>query len=52
MNQTELIFIQEALLEKVNKILTSIVDNANAQVKKEEKEEKEEKTTTKKGETK
>lgn len=49
MNQTELTFIQEALVEKVNKILTSIVDNANAQVKKTEKTEK---TTTKKGETK
>jgi hypothetical protein len=48
MNQTELTFIQEALVEKVNKILTTIVDNANAQVKK----EKVEKTTTKKGETK
>jgi hypothetical protein len=46
MNQTELKFLQEALVEKVNKILTSIVNNANAQVKKVEK------TTTKKGETK
>jgi hypothetical protein len=46
MNQTELNFLQEALYDKVDKVLTAIVNNANAQVKKEQK------TTTKKGETK
>ena len=46
MNQTELNFLQEALYAKCDTVLRTIVDNANAQVKKVEK------TTTKKGETK
>lgn len=50
MNQTELNFLQEALIDKVNNILTTIVQNANAQAKKQTSEEKPK--TTKKGETK
>lgn len=46
MNQTELNFLQEALYAKCDTVLQTIVNNANAQVKKVEK------TTTKKGETK
>lgn len=48
MNQTELNFLQEALYAKCDTVLQTIVDNANAQTKKEEKSEK----TTKKGENK
>lgn len=51
MNQNELNFLQEALVEKVDKLLVSIVDNANAQVKKEKPTEEKPKTT-KKGENK
>lgn len=47
MNQTELNFLQEALYSKCDKLLTSIVEAANAQVK-----AKEQPKTTKKGETK
>ena len=50
MKQNELDFLQEAMLEKVDKILFEIVNNANAQVKKTTEEKP--KTTTKKGETK
>lgn len=46
MNQTELNFLQDALYSKCDNILQTIVNNANAQAKKEEKQ------TTKKGETK
>lgn len=44
MNQTELNFMQEAMYEKVDNLLMTIVNNANAQKKKQ--------TTTKKGEDK
>lgn len=50
MRQNELDFLQDALAEKVDKLLTEIVNNANAQVKKQTTEEKPK--TTKKGETK
>lgn len=48
MNQTELNFLQEALYAKCDTLLQTIVNNANAQKKKEQTSEK----TTKKGETK
>ena len=47
MNQTELNFLQEALYAKCDTVLQTIVNNANAQVKKVEKPKE-----TKKGETK
>jgi hypothetical protein len=48
MTQNELDFLQEAMLEKVDKMLLEVVNNANAQVKKTTEKPKE----TKKGETK
>lgn len=48
MNQTELNFLQEAMYAKCDSVLQSIVNNNNAQVKKEDKTEK----STKKGENK
>lgn len=50
MRQNELDFLQDALAEKVDKLLTEIVNNANAKVKTQTTEEKPK--TTKKGETK
>jgi hypothetical protein len=48
MTQNELNFLQDALMEKCDKMLISIVNNANAQVKKDTKKQ----TETKKGENK
>ena len=50
MTQNELDFLQAALVEKVDKLLTEIVTNDNSKVKKQTTEEKPK--TTKKGETK
>lgn len=50
MRQNELDFLRDALVEKVDTLLTEIVTNANAKVKTQTTEEKPK--TTKKGETK
>jgi hypothetical protein len=49
MNQTELNFLQDALYAKCDKVLQTIVNNANAQAKTPTEEKPK---TTKKGETK
>lgn len=50
MNQTELLFLQEALVEKVNKILTAAISTNESKKKEHTSEEKPK--TTKKGESK